>query len=252
MFRGVNREHPRMGKAAKELLTVDVKDLPRQSFSESSLKEHGAIYSVKGETSPFTGSDAPLWKQYQDFCDAYKQFPASVSPEAQAIASRLHQIDLKQFKTPTNIHYASHTPERKFSDLLFDRSDLFDAFVKMPNSGGYGLPYSYKPAKAAKTHVANETFNPDFFIKVADKKDVLVVEVKQDGDDSNRNRAKCRDALRHFKTLNEKLEEAEEPWRYYFFFLSPDDYTRFFETVKEGKYKDKGGWRSSLMTELLS
>jgi hypothetical protein len=49
---------------------------------------------------------------------------------------------------------------------LFENADLFDAFVKMPNTGGYAFPYSYKPAKAAKTHVANENFNPDFFVKV--------------------------------------------------------------------------------------
>ena len=29
----------------------------------------------------------------------------------------------------------------------------------MPNMGGYAFPYSYKPANAAKTHVANENFN---------------------------------------------------------------------------------------------
>ena len=33
----------------------------------------------------------------------------------------------------------------------------------MPNQGGYAFPYSYKPVKAGKTHVANESFNPDFF-----------------------------------------------------------------------------------------
>ena len=69
-------------------------------------------------------------------------------------------------RLPWNVHYVSHEPERKFSDLLFENADLFDAFVKMPNMGGYAFPYSYKPAKAAKTHVANENFNPDFFIKL--------------------------------------------------------------------------------------
>ena len=77
------------------------------------------------------------------------------------------QVDLEKFKLPWNVHYASHEPERKFSDLLFENAKLFDAFVKMPNTGGYAFPYSYKPAKAAKTHVANENFNPDFFIKVS-------------------------------------------------------------------------------------
>ncbi len=114
--------------------------------------------------------------------------------------------------------------------------------------GGYGFPYSYKPAKAAKTHVANETFNPDFFIKLAGKDEILVVEVKQDGDDSNRNRAKCRDGERHFWTLNVRLQDAGEPWRYHFYFLSPEDFTHFFQAVRDGVHD---GWRSSLMQDLV-
>lgn len=130
-----------------------------------------------------------------------------------------------------------------------DHHDLFDAFVKMPNSGGYGFPHSYKPAKAAKTHAANETFNPDFFIKLAGREEILVVEIKADGDDSNRNRAKCRDGALHFATLNERLKEAGEPWRYRFYFLSPNDYTHFFQSIRDGRYD---GWKSGLLQELIS
>lgn len=119
----------------------------------------------------------------------------------------------------------------------------------MPNTGGYAFPYSYKPAKAAKTHVANEHFNPDFFIKVAAHHDILVVEVKADDDDSNRNRAKCRDGLKHFETLNERLKEAGEDWRYHFYFLSPDDYTSFFQRVGDNTF---AGWKSGLMQELTA
>jgi type III restriction enzyme len=89
--------------------------------------------------------------------------------------------------------------------------------------------------------VVNENFNPDFFLLLKDSHDVLVVEIKHDeaGDD-NRNKAKFRDAKAHFKRLNEVLEEAEQPWRYYFYFLSPEDYTMFFDRIRDGKYK---GWR---------
>lgn len=148
-------------------------------------------------------------------------------------------MDLSTFKSPWNVHYASHEPERKFSDLLFENSDLFDAFVKMPNTGGYAFPYSYKPAKAAKTHVANENFNPDFFLKVSGGEDILAVEIKEEGDDSNRNKAKCRDGLKHFETLSERLKSAGETWRYHFYFLSPEDYTSSFGRVRSGSY---AGW----------
>jgi type III restriction enzyme len=77
---------------------------------------------------------------------------------------------------------------------------------------------------------------------------VLVVEIKHDeaGDD-NRNKAKFRDATDHFKRLNEVLEEAGQPWRYHFYFLSLEDYTMFFDLIRDGKVK---GWVSGLMVEL--
>src|SRR5260370_34394339 len=99
----------------------------------------------------------------------------------------------------------------------------------MANVGMYAFPYSYNPAKVSKTHVANEHFNPDFFIKISNQPEILVAEIKAEGDDSNRNRAKCRDGLRHFDTLNKRLTEMGEKWRYYFYILSPEDYTSFFE-----------------------
>ena len=75
----------------------------------------------------------------------------------------------------------------------------------------------------------------------------MVVEIKAEGDDSNRNRAKCRDGLKHFETLNGRLKASGEPWRYHFYFLSPEDYTSFFEHVRNESY---AGWRSGLMQEL--
>jgi type III restriction enzyme len=136
-----------------------------------------------------------------------------------------------------------------FSALLFETAHLFEACVKMPNSGGDAFPYSYKPARAAKTHVANEHFNPDFFIKLSAGHDILVVEVKAEGDDSNRNRAKCRDGLKPFEMLNQRLEAAGEPWRYHFYFLSPENYTSFFDQIRNKRYAD---WMSALMQDLTA
>jgi type III restriction enzyme len=247
MFRDLDREHPRMGQAAHEIVPVNIKALPRQSFSEGALKEHGSLFSMQEDSGPFSGSEVHLWNQYQKFCRMCADYGEDATDQAKAISRRLHQVELGAFKTPMNVHYASHEPERRFSDLLFANSDLIDSFVKMPNTGGYGFPYSFKPAKAAKTHVANETFNPDFFIKLAKKEEILVVEIKADGDDNNRNRAKCRDGEKHFATLNARLKEAGEPWQYRFYFLSPGDYTHFFQALRDGHY---AGWRSGLMQDL--
>ena len=214
MFRELDKEHPRMSQTAREIVTVDLTVVPRQSFSESMLKEHGSLWVVKEDPAPYSGQEVHLWEQYQRFIKQVADYGDEASDPAKAIGCRIHQVDLGKFKLPWNVHYASHEPERRFSGLLFENADLFDAFVKMPNTGGYAFPYSYKPAKAAITHVANENFNPDYFIKLNTGHDILVVEVKDEGDDSNRNRAKCRDGLKHFETLNSKLADAGEPWQY--------------------------------------
>ena len=246
MFRELGQENPRMTETAKEIEPVDLAAIPRQSFSESTLKEHGSVWFVKDEPTPFSGQEVHLWEQYQKFRKQFSEFGEDAGDQAKEIAPKLNQVDLSVFKTPWNVHYASYEPERKFSDLIFQNADLFDAFVKMPNQGGYSFPYSYKPTKAGKTHVANERFNPDFFFRVRAKHNILVVEVKMEGDDTNRNKAKYRDGQKHFDTLNARLDEAKEPWCYHFYFLSPDDYTSFFENMKAGNY----GWKSSLMVKL--
>jgi hypothetical protein len=195
---------------------------------------------------PFPGQEAHLWESYQRLRKQFTEYGDQASEQAQDIGRRIQQMDVAKFKSPWNIHYASHEPERKFSDLLFENSDLFDAFGKMSNTGCYTFPYSYKPANAAKTHVANENFNPDFFIKLKAEHGILVVEIKAEGDVSSRNRAKCRDGLKHFETLNSRLLQANEPWRYHFYFLSPEDYASFFTQVRNKNY----AWRSGLMQEL--
>ncbi len=246
MFRELGKENPRMTETAKEVESVDLAAIPRQSFSESTLKEHGSVWFVKDEPKPFGGQEVHLWEQYQKFRKQFSEFGDDAGEQAKAIAPKLNQVDLSVFKTPWNVHFASHEPERKFSDLIFQNADLFDAFVKMPNQGGYSFPYSYKPVKAGKTHVANERFNPDFFFRVRAKHDILAVEVKMEGDDSNRNKAKYRDGQKHFDTLTARLAEFKEPWRYHFYFLSPDDYASFFTNIRAGNF----GWKSSLMLKL--
>jgi len=246
MFRELGKEHPRLSQTAKEIVPVDLTTMPRQSFSESTLKEHGTVWSVKDEAATFSGHEVHLWEQYQKWKKIAGIDDSGLAENVKEITQSLQQVDLSVFKSPWNVHYASYKPERKFSDLLFENADLFDSFVRMPNQGGYSFPYSYKPTKAGKTHVANENFNPDYFIRVRAKHDILAVEVKMEGDDTSRNKAKYRDGERHFETLNAKLAEQKEPWRYHFYFLSPEDYTSFYENMRRHNF----GWKSGLMQAL--
>jgi hypothetical protein len=43
------------------------------------------------------------------------------------------------------------------------------------------------------------------------------------------------------------LKDVGEQWRYHFYFLSPGDYTSFFEQIRNTSF---AGWRSGLMQEL--
>ena len=67
MFRELGNEHPRMSQSAKEFKVVHLSEVPRQSFSESMLKEHGSLYTVKDGPMPFSGYEVHLWEQYQRF-----------------------------------------------------------------------------------------------------------------------------------------------------------------------------------------
>lgn len=71
--------------------------------------------------------------------------------------------------------------------------------------------------------------------------------IKKDGDDSNRNKAKYRDGLEHFKNLSVALGKAKEAWRYDFKFLSPKNYTAFFGALMSGDFIK---WKSGLMQDL--
>ena len=71
--------------------------------------------------------------------------------------------------------------------------------------------------------------------------------MKADGDTNQKNRAKYRDGKEYFEALNIKLKESKIDWKYFFYFLSPEDNTEFFQAVKDNRYSS---WKSSLMQEL--
>ena len=249
MFRPLNEANPRISQRPKNVVKVDLKEMPRQTFSESALKTHGTVYYDDDTPHGFSNSEKNLWDQFLNVKEQAANYgEGALSEDAKVIVQRLERVGTSQLKTPWNLHYASYDPERLFSQLLIEHADLFDTFVKMPDRGFYSFPYSYKPAHAARTHVRNENFNPDFFLRLQASHDILVVEIKGEEDrDKNRSIAKFRDGKRHFYTLNAKLTEMGESWKYHFYFLSPEDFTKFLAAVKAGKYE---GWTSSLMQEL--
>ncbi len=249
MFRNPNQTNPRVSQKPKNVVEIDLSAMPRQRISESAIKGPGTIYYAEDSENGFTQDEENLWADYLRKKKAAKEFGLEdVNEDTRKIVEALIPVKGAKLKTPLNILYASYGPERKFCRWLIEHPDMFESYVKIPDRGFYSFPYSYKPANAARTHVKNENFNPDFFIRLRASKDVLVVEIKGEEDrDKNRNAAKFRDGKRHFTTLNQKLASAGRPWTYYFYFLSPADFTKFFKAVEESKFEK---WTSSLMHDL--
>jgi type III restriction enzyme len=253
MLREVGREAPRMKMKPDSVIEIEIEKMVPQFFNESVLKSSGNIFYCEDSPDSLPKEQQTMLyefledkKNYPKVKDKIEKYGGSES-EIRFLKDNLIEISKDKFKTPLNLFYVSFEPERRFTRSLFNNIDLFDSAFKSPDKGFYWFPYSYKPDEKAMTHSKRENFNPDFFLKMQSNRAILVVEMKADGDTNQKNRAKYRDGKEHFKVLNEKLKESKIDWKYYFYFLSPEDITEFFQSVKEARYPS---WKSALMQEL--
>lgn len=92
--------------------------------------------------------------------------------------------------------------------------------------GWYDIAFSWRKGD----HTKRGRFFPDFFLVLANGEDVLVVEIKDDSDDGDENKAKLRFAADHFDRLNRTQAER----RYHMKFISPVSYDAFFQNLKAG------------------
>jgi type III restriction enzyme len=155
------------------------------------------------------------------------------------------------FKTPVDLVFLNATPERKFAEKLArnENAKVLDAWLKSTNQSFYTIEYSL--SSKSGNHTKQGKFNPDFFVKTSDDKMeyITVVEIKDDQDYSDLNRAKFKWATIHFQELNKQLEENNVKQRYNFHFLSPENYDDFFEYLRNGKLV-QGLFTSNLDKEL--
>jgi len=256
MLREVGRDTPRMKMKPDRLKRIDIDGpdgMVPQFFNESALKGNGNLFYCEDSPDSLPKEQRNMLyefiedkKNYSKVKEKIEKYGGSES-EIRFLKNNLIELSKDKFKTPLNFFYVSFEPERMFTRSLFNNIDLFDSAFKSPDKGFYWFPYSYKPDEKAMTHVKRENFNPDFFLKVQSKNEILVVEMKADGDTNQKNRAKYRDGKEHFEALNEKFNEMKVDWIYYFYFLSPEDITEFFQSVKDNRFAK---WKSNLMQEL--
>lgn len=139
------------------------------------------------------------------------------------------------FQSPVNVILADHAPERGFVQRLVHpkNAKALRSWVKSPDTGFYEIEYAYQESGVGRSKRGK--FNPDFFLYLNDSDLVVVVEVKMDSDDTWKNKGKSIAARAHFKTVNDLLEAEGNERRYSFHFLTPKDYDRFFESLREGE-----------------
>jgi type III restriction enzyme len=145
------------------------------------------------------------------------------------------------FKSPTNVVLTTHGPEREFVRRMFEPAiaERLDGWYKAPDTGFYEIAYSWRRGD----HTRQGKFNPDLFLRLVDGNQILVVELKDDGDDSEENKAKYRFAQDHFELIN----ALQADHQYALKFISPISYDAFFDALQRG---DAMGFRSSLQVAL--
>jgi type III restriction enzyme len=142
------------------------------------------------------------------------------------------------FKSPVNVVLTQFKPEFLFVARLMEEptAKALKSWVKAPDTGFYEIEFSYKNTPASKRK--SSFFNPDFFLLLELRDEVIVVETKADNDTSVINRGKLIAAEEHFTAVNDFLKKARKRRRYQFHFLSPSSYDGFFDALRKGQLRD--------------
>lgn len=149
------------------------------------------------------------------------------------------------FKTPIDLVFATAKPEREFIKYLIAKNNAscINSWIKSKNQSFYSIEYSLTKGSHTTTHF----FNPDFFIFVdnAGFQDISVVEIKMDNDVSEENKQKNKYAIEHFNELNKQLALSGIKQRYFFNFISPNNFNDYFSYLRDRKLF-KGEYKSEL------
>lgn len=159
-----------------------------------------------------------------------------------------HVHNRMDFKTPLNATIADSENERKFIKELIDPSNVrcHLAWIKSTAMRFYEVEYAWRKGE----HTKRGRFSPDFFIR-ANEQLTLVVEIKDDSeleDPEDENRAKNKYTIEHFNRINEWLIKQHISIQYQFNFLTPIDFSIYFQKLRQGEIR---GYQSRLDVKLL-
>jgi len=141
------------------------------------------------------------------------------------------------YKTPCNLTIADWTPERKFIRLLCERenSQSVEGWIKNSSQKFYTIEYAWKKGD----HPKRGEFSPDFILKKGNA--IYIIEIKDDSeidDPSIENQKKYEFTKNHFDRLNKWLEKEGIEDTYYFNFLTPKSFNKFFIQLRKDEAKD--------------
>lgn len=206
------------------LTTLSTRDKHSESCSSAELR--------RGDKVIFYGPDAE-----KEIADEQLEFFKEVADEDGDYGGGREVIaNSHDFRTPVNLAIADANPEKRFMKKLVERDNAktIDAWIKNTNQRFYAIEYAYR----RRDHTKRGEFSPDFFIKQGDF--IFVAEIKDDGqiaDPEHENQKKFEASTKHFDTLNEWLEQSGSEVRYQFNFVTPRDYNKYFQQLREGNLR---------------
>lgn len=210
---------------ANDVYELSTNNLAKQSASVGMLRQDKTVFLTNNWSNEIVD-------------DEQKMIISEIIEDESLPRSAYKDVDYCLFKTPVTTVITASKPERKFVEYLCkkENADLLSAWVKSRDRGFYEIEYSCKYGNStSKTRkYYHDKFNPDFFLKLK-KNDVtyyIVVEIKDDGDNSEENKAKYKYAVEHFEELNKRVVSNAE--KYIFHFLSPNGYEVFFNHLRDG------------------
>lgn len=200
---------------------ISTKELGRESVAVGAIRHGSTVFYTENFKDECSNGMIDI---LQDIIDD-ENLPRSSSKEVNSYC----------FKTPVNVVLTKLEPERNFVKAIVGSKvrAKIDAWIKSRDMGFYSVEYSWRKGE----HPTQGSFNPDFFLKLGEN--IVVIEIKSDGDDSEENKAKYRWAKKHFKDLNEELKKSKIKQRYFLHFLSPNSYAEFVEYFCDNRVFDK-------------
>jgi len=203
----------------KALIEVNTKDRNRNNVGYAAIKRGNATIFYDDLT--FKVSD-----------EESINFITDLEKDESRPVSAMERIDnIYNFNTPLNVAISDHKPERLFIRRLVtqENAKVIDSWLKSTDQDFYPIEYSWKKGE----HPKRGRFNPDFFIKI--NNNILVAEIKGDEEikePSDENNAKYKAAKNHFNILNKQQEKL----KYYFNFLTPEDYDYYFNHLRNSNF----------------